>query len=54
MGYQLVAVDHVQLAMPRGREAEARDFYQDLLGLEERPSPRCSRPGEGVGSPTTG
>ena len=39
MGYELVAVDHVQLAMPRGREAEARDFYQDLLGLEERPKP---------------
>jgi catechol 2,3-dioxygenase-like lactoylglutathione lyase family enzyme len=39
VGYELVAVDHVQLAMPRGREAEARDFYQDLLGLEERPKP---------------
>ena len=39
MGYQLVAVDHVQLAMPRGREPEARAFYQGLLGLEERPKP---------------
>ncbi|MGD0380760.1 MAG: VOC family protein [Acidimicrobiales bacterium] len=39
MGYQLVALDHVQLAMPRGREAQARAFYQDILGLGERPKP---------------
>jgi catechol 2,3-dioxygenase-like lactoylglutathione lyase family enzyme len=39
VGYELVAVDHVQLAMPRGREAEARGFYQAVLGLEERPKP---------------
>ena len=39
MGYRLVGVDHVQLAMPRSREADARDFYQRLLGLEERPKP---------------
>jgi len=39
LGYQLVAVDHVQLAMPRGREAQARAFYQDVLGLEEKPKP---------------
>lgn len=39
MGHQLVALDHVQLAMPRGREADARAFYQSVLGLEERPKP---------------
>jgi catechol 2,3-dioxygenase-like lactoylglutathione lyase family enzyme len=39
VGYQLVAVDHVQLAMPRGGEAAARGFYQAILGLEERPKP---------------
>ena len=39
MGYRLVGVDHVQLAMPRGREAEARAFYQKVLGLGERPKP---------------
>jgi catechol 2,3-dioxygenase-like lactoylglutathione lyase family enzyme len=33
------AVDHVQLAMPAGRESEARDFYGGLLGLPERPKP---------------
>ncbi len=26
-------LDHLQLAMPRGREAEARAFYGDILGL---------------------
>ena len=39
VGYQLVAVDHVQLAMPRGGEAAARRFYESVLGLEERPKP---------------
>jgi catechol 2,3-dioxygenase-like lactoylglutathione lyase family enzyme len=39
VGYQLVAVDHVQLAMPRGGEAAARGFYGALLGLEERAKP---------------
>ena len=33
------ALDHVQLAMPPGREGEARDFYQSVLGLEEREKP---------------
>jgi RimJ/RimL family protein N-acetyltransferase len=35
----VVWLDHVQLAMPAGREAEARVFYQGLLGLPERPKP---------------
>ncbi|HEY2900912.1 MAG TPA: VOC family protein [Polyangia bacterium] len=35
----IVAIDHVQLAMPAGREAEARAFYVDLLGLTETPRP---------------
>jgi catechol 2,3-dioxygenase-like lactoylglutathione lyase family enzyme len=33
------AIDHVQLAMPAGREQEARDFYSGLLGIPERPKP---------------
>jgi catechol 2,3-dioxygenase-like lactoylglutathione lyase family enzyme len=33
------ALDHVQLAMPSGREAEARAFYADLLGIPEVPKP---------------
>ncbi|HEU4404136.1 MAG TPA: VOC family protein [Polyangiaceae bacterium] len=32
-------IDHVQLAAPRGSEAEARRFYGELLGLPELPKP---------------
>ncbi len=35
----LVAIDHVQLAMPPGGEDDARSFYRDLLGLPEQPKP---------------
>jgi catechol 2,3-dioxygenase-like lactoylglutathione lyase family enzyme len=33
------ALHHVQLAMPRGREADARRFYADVLGMVEEPKP---------------
>ena len=39
MGHRLVAIDHVQLAMPRGGEGEATAFYEGILGLERRPKP---------------
>ena len=32
-------IDHVQLAIPGGGEALARQFYGDLLGLTEIPKP---------------
>ncbi|NMO20021.1 glyoxalase [Pyxidicoccus fallax] len=32
-------LDHVQLAMPRGQEPQARVFYGELLGLREVPKP---------------
>ena len=35
----VTGLDHVQLAMPTGREAEARAFYEGLLGLREVPKP---------------
>ena len=35
----VVALDHVQIAMPRGREAEARAFYAEILGLREVEKP---------------
>ena len=35
----VVGIDHVQLAMPAGREDEARAFYSVLLGLPEVPKP---------------
>jgi catechol 2,3-dioxygenase-like lactoylglutathione lyase family enzyme len=34
-----VAVDHVQLAMPAGREGEARAFYVGVFGMIELPKP---------------
>ena len=34
-----LALDHVQLAMPRGEEDAARRFYIDALGLEEEAKP---------------
>lgn len=36
---RVVAVDHVQLAMPAGGEDEARTFYRNLLGLPEVTKP---------------
>lgn len=36
---RVVAIDHVQLAMPAGGEDAARSFYVQLLGLNEVPKP---------------
>lgn len=36
---KIVGIDHVQVAVPPGSEAEARAFYGELLGLEELPRP---------------
>jgi catechol 2,3-dioxygenase-like lactoylglutathione lyase family enzyme len=35
----ILALDHVQLAMPAGGEAAARGFYLAMLGLAEVPKP---------------
>jgi catechol 2,3-dioxygenase-like lactoylglutathione lyase family enzyme len=35
------ALDHVQLAIPRGGEPAAKDFYGGLLGMEELPKPEA-------------
>jgi catechol 2,3-dioxygenase-like lactoylglutathione lyase family enzyme len=35
----ILAIDHVQLAMPAGKEDEARAFYAGLLELSEMPKP---------------
>lgn len=35
----VVALDHVQLAMPRGQEATARQFYTALLEIPEVTKP---------------
>lgn len=36
---QVIALDHVQLAMPEGQEQKARDFYGSTLGFAEVPKP---------------
>ena len=43
----LIGLDHVQLAMPAGGEASARQFYSGLLGLHEleKPAPLAGRGG---------
>jgi catechol 2,3-dioxygenase-like lactoylglutathione lyase family enzyme len=35
----VVAIDHVQLAMPAGREDDAEQFYAGVLGLTRVPKP---------------
>ncbi len=49
MRARIVRIDHVQLAMPPGHEAEAEAdaFYGGLLGLERvpKPEPQASRGG---------
>lgn len=47
MPFRVHALDHVQLAMPRGRELEADAFYAGLLGFDvlSRPEPLASRGG---------
>ena len=39
MSFEIVRLDHVQLAMPPGRESEAEAFYAGLLGLDRVPKP---------------
>jgi catechol 2,3-dioxygenase-like lactoylglutathione lyase family enzyme len=44
---RVVGFHHVQIAMPAGREEDARRFYRDVLGLEEvaKPAQLASRSG---------
>ncbi len=36
---EVIGLDHVQLAMPAGRESAAVAFYQDLLGIPQVAKP---------------
>ena len=47
MRFEIVRLDHVQLAMPAGRESEAEAFYTEVLGLtrEPKPAPLAARGG---------
>ena len=35
----ITGLDHVQVAIPTGTESAARQFYGDVLGMEENPKP---------------
>jgi catechol 2,3-dioxygenase-like lactoylglutathione lyase family enzyme len=37
--YRIAGLDHIQLAMPAGRENDARAFYSAILGLPAKPKP---------------
>ena len=39
--FEVLGLDHIQLAMPRGEEALARLFYAGVLGLTEVRKPRA-------------
>jgi len=47
MSFAIVRLDHVQLAMPPGREDEAEAFYAGLLGFTRlvKPEPLAARGG---------
>jgi predicted enzyme related to lactoylglutathione lyase len=40
---RVIAIDHVQLAIPPGGEPAARTFYGEVLGLPEIPRPEAMR-----------
>lgn len=35
----ILKVQHAQITIPKGSEAQAREFYCDFLGLQESPKP---------------
>ena len=41
-------IDHIQIAMPKGREQDAKRFYGGLLGLEEIEKPERLKPRGGL------
>jgi catechol 2,3-dioxygenase-like lactoylglutathione lyase family enzyme len=42
-GMKVLGIDHVQLAIPPGGEAQARHFYGEILGFTELPKPEAMR-----------
>jgi catechol 2,3-dioxygenase-like lactoylglutathione lyase family enzyme len=47
VGFEMIGIDHVQLAAPIGSEAKARRFYGEILGLKEMEKPEKLRGGGG-------
>ncbi|HEX3560424.1 MAG TPA: VOC family protein [Pyrinomonadaceae bacterium] len=48
MKINIKRLDHVQVCIPRGMEAQAREFYGGLLGLEEIEKPEVLRANGGM------
>ncbi|WP_404460430.1 VOC family protein [Sutcliffiella horikoshii] len=48
MSFAITKIDHVQLAMPKGLEDEARRFYGGILGFGEVEKPETLRKRGGV------
>ncbi len=44
----ILTIDHIQIAMPAGREDDARKFYGDLLKLRELEKPEALKARGGV------
>jgi catechol 2,3-dioxygenase-like lactoylglutathione lyase family enzyme len=47
MSFEMIGIDHVQLAAPKGSEEKARLFYGELLGLIEMEKPEKLKTGGG-------
>ncbi|WP_421384721.1 VOC family protein [Bacillus salacetis] len=47
MGFEMIGIDHVQLAAPKGSEDEARKFYGEVLSLKEMEKPEKLKAGGG-------
>jgi len=48
MTYTIKAIDHIQLAAPKGSEYQARHFYSTILGCKEVEKPGTLRKNGGV------
>ena len=48
MAYEIIAIHHIQLAMPPGEEDAGRSFYGELLGMPEVPKPSELAPRGGL------
>ncbi|MFS0821877.1 glyoxalase [Bacillus sp. 1P02SD] len=48
MNFTIKAIDHVQLAAPKGSEDEVRHFYATMLGCHEIEKPETLRKSGGV------
>jgi catechol 2,3-dioxygenase-like lactoylglutathione lyase family enzyme len=44
----ILGIHHAEVTVPKGMEAEARNFYAGILGLREIPKPEALRPRGGL------